>query len=215
MAACPIISTSRGGALITAGLVVLAALFLLLSHLILVAHRQEKASTRRLTMVVLVVFFVSALGIGYWLGWKALKPRLALFDESLLNREQMYAAAKPMAADYPLYGTGPGTFEYVFQHYRISTDTYWPAQLHNDWLETRITFGWVGSSLIALALATVLVRWFARGGIHGGRRFVALTWLALAGELAHARFDFPFQIHSILLLFLVLCAMLFTLSRRP
>ena len=33
----------------------------------------------------------------------------------------------------------PGTFEPVFQLYRGSQDEYWPAQLHNDWLETRIT----------------------------------------------------------------------------
>jgi len=41
-----------------------------------------------------------------------------------------------------------------------------------------------------------------------------LVWLALGGCLVHARFDFPFQIHSTLLLFLVLCAMLFGLSRH-
>jgi len=82
-------------------------------------------------------------------------------------------------------------------------------------LETRITFGWVGSALIALAFATVVLRWFARGGIHGGRRFVLLMWLALGGCLVHARFDFPFQMHSIVFLFLVLCATLFNLSRRP
>ena len=215
MAACPIISTSRGGALISAGLVVLAAFFLLVSHFLLVAHRQEKAGTRRLTMAVILIFSLTALGIGYWLGWRALGPRMAQFDEGLAYRGQMYAAARPMAADYPVYGTGPGTFENVFQMYRITLATYWPAQLHNDWLETRITFGWVGSALIALAFAAVLGRWFVRGGIHGGRRFVILTWLALAGVLAHARFDFPLQIYSILHLFLVLCAVLFTLSRRP
>ena len=95
------------------------------------------------------------------------------------------------------------------------TGTYWPAQLHNDWLETRITFGWLGSGLIALALVAVVLRWFARGGIHGGRRFIILIWLALAGCLVHARYDFPFQIHSIVLLFLVLCAILSNLTRRP
>ncbi|MCX6930273.1 MAG: hypothetical protein NT154_44750, partial [Verrucomicrobia bacterium] len=84
----------------------------------------------------------------------------------------------------------------------------------NDWLETRITFGWIGSGLIALAFATVVLRWFAGGGIHGGRRFVMLMWLALGGCLVHARFDFPFQIYSILFLFLVLCAVLFNLSRH-
>ena len=40
-------------------------------------------------------------------------------------------------------------------------------------------------------------------------------WLALAGCLVHARYDFPFQVHSIVFLFLVLCAILFVLSRRP
>ena len=65
----------------------------------------------------------------------------------------MYDLARPMAADYPLFGTGPGTFETVFQLYRPRPETYWPAQLHNDWLETRITFGWLGSGLIALAFA--------------------------------------------------------------
>ena len=126
----------------------------------------------------------------------------------------MYVAARAMAAGYPLLGTGPGTFEYVFQLYRISTATYWPTQLHNDWLETRITIGWVGSALIGLAFAAVLLRWFPRGGIHGGRRFTVLLWLALAGCLVHARYDFPFQICSIVWLFLILCAVLANLSRR-
>jgi Ca2+/Na+ antiporter len=87
--------------------------------------------------------------------------------------------------------------------------------LHNDWLETRITFGWLGSGLITLAFGAVLLRWFARGGIHGGRRFLILIWLGMAGCLAHARYDFPFQIHSIVFLFLVLCAILVVLTRRP
>jgi O-antigen ligase len=136
-------------------------------------------------------------------------------SESFDGREEMYAAARPMAADYPVFGTGPGTFATVFQLYRISNDTYWPAQLHNDWLETLITFGWAGSALIALAFLCVVLRWFTRGGIHGGRRFVILIWLALAGCLVHARYDFPFQIHSIVFLFLINCAILSNLSRRP
>ena len=63
--------------------------------------------------------------------------------------------------------------------------------------------------------ATVVLRWFAPGGIQGGRHFVLWLWLTLAGCLVHARFDFPFQMHSIVLLFLILCAVLFNLSRRP
>jgi O-antigen ligase len=215
MAACPIISTSRGGALVTVGIVVLAAFFFLAAHFLLAAHREPDRRKQTIILAGLLLFFAGALALGFALGWKTLKPRMGHIHEDFEGREQMYDLARPMAADYPLFGTGPGTFEPVFQLYRRSMDTYWPAQLHNDWLETRITFGWLGSGLIALALVTVLLRWFVRGGIHGGRRFLILVWLAVAGCLVHARFDFPFQIHSIIVLFLVLCAMLSDLTRRP
>ncbi len=215
MAACPIISTSRGGALVTVGIIGLAAFFLVATHFVLAAHRRGDRKTRRITVASLVLFFTGALALGFALGWKTLQPRMAHLSEGFDTRERMYEAARPMAADYPLFGTGPGTFESVFELYRVSTGTYWPAQLHNDWLETRITFGWAGSALIALALVAVLLRWFARGGIHGGRRFIILIWLAVAGCLVHARYDFPFQIYSIVFLFLVVCAILFNLTRRP
>jgi hypothetical protein len=62
--------------------------------------------------------------------------------------------------------------------------------LHNDWLETRITFGWLGSALIAVAFLSSLLHWLGRGGIYGGRRFAIMLGFALAGCLVHARWDF-------------------------
>ncbi len=215
MAACPIISSSRGGALITLAIIIFAAFFFCVTHFFLAAQRQKQEDKRRYTFAFLSFFFTGALALGLALGWTALKPRLGQIQEGFVGREDLYVAARPMARDYPLFGTGPGTFESVFQFYRSSPDTYWPAQLHNDWLETRICFGVLGSFLIAAAFIIVLLRWFAQGGLHGGRRFMILMWLALGGCLVHARFDFPFQIYSILFLYLVLCAIVFNLSRKP
>ena len=214
MAACPIISTSRGGALVAAGILVLAVVFLTVTNFLASARRSEDRQTRRSTAVMLGIFFVLALALGGYFGWNSLEPRLEQIGEGFQNREEIFNSAKPMAADFPLFGTGPGTFGTVFQLYRISNATYWPEQLHNDWLETRITFGWLGLALLLAALACVGLRWFVPGGIRGGRRLVILISLALAGCLIEAVFDFPFQIHSILLLFLVFCAVLFSLSRR-
>ena len=214
MAACPTIATSRGGALVSLGLLALAAL------LLLIAQGQggggpSKHRPRSSTgLAPLLIFCGAVLALAGSLGWKAMQPRMAQLGEGFEYREGMYAFARPMVADAPFFGTGPGTFKNLFQFYRTAPDVYWPAQLHNDWLETLITFGWIGTSLILLALVMVILRWFASGGIHGGRRFVALMWLALAGCLVHARFDFPFQMYSILFLFLTLCAVLSTLSRR-
>ena len=134
-------------------------------------------------------------------------------DEGFGQREAMYDTARKIARQFPLFGTGPGTFEAVFQLYRSSEDEYWPVQLHNDWLETLLTFGWSGSALIALAFACALGRWFLPGAIYANWQTTALLWLALAGCLIQARFDFPFQIYSILLLFLLECAILSVVTR--
>jgi hypothetical protein len=212
MAACPLISASRAGALVTIGIAASALVILLVTHFLFAGHRKDNRRVRGKALLPLTLFFCASLGFGLTLGWPTLAPRLEQLDDGFEGRRLMYESARPMAEDFPFYGTGPGTFETASYLYP-RPDIFWPPQLHNDWLETRITFGYVGCALLGLALCTIAVRWFLCGGIHGGRRFVALVWLAIGGCLAHARFDFPFQVHSILLLFLVLCAILFTLSK--
>jgi hypothetical protein len=225
MAACPIISTTRGGALIAAALLILTALFFVASP-----RRAEldgssanagqlQASRfirlrRPRTGLLLGVFLICSLAFGLLLGWKSLKPRMAQFTEGYEYRERMYENARPMAEDYPVYGIGPGAFVYVFQLYRVSTNTYWPPELHNDWLETRISFGWAGSALIALALALAGLSWYLPGGLAGHGRFAVMLGMALGGCLVHALFDFPFQVYSVVFLFLLWCAMIVNLSRK-
>ena len=204
MAACPVVSTSRAGAAITVLTLGLSACILL------VALRRRHPAVR----FALVLFFVGALAFGFYLGEDALTYTVGATGKGYALRESMYETAGKIPQDFPWFGTGPGSFEAVFSLYRNSTDEYWPAQLHNDWLETRITFGWIGSALIALAFICALGRWFFRGPLQIGWQFVSLLWVALAGCLLHARFDFPMQIHSTLLLFLLICAILFTVSRK-
>lgn len=204
MAICPIISYSRGGAIIAAINIALATLILLAA--LKKAHGATKFGMFAVALVVLVV--------GFGIGGQKLGDRMKETG-SINEREQMYDVGHAMADEHPVFGTGPGSFNMLFQFYRSSPDDYWPAQLHNDWLETRITFGRVGSALIAAAFLLVALRRWLPGGIRCGWRFAALIWLGLVGCLAHARYDFPMQVHSILFLFLILCAVLFNLSRAP
>ena len=208
MAACPIISSSRVGALVDLIQIALASLILLSA-----GNRTRAGQGRK----GILIFLVISLSLGIFLGWAKLSPRLesTTFQKDLGARNTMYDMARPMARDYPLYGTGPGSFESVFQLYRIDPDEFWPAQLHNDWLETRITFGWVGSGLIGFCLLGALARWFIPTGIPMRRYFVMLIWVAIGGCLIYARYDFPFQVYSILFLFVMLCVVLFSVSRNP
>lgn len=206
MAACPIISTTRAGACVAVIQLALAALILWS------AQRKDDYDAKGMILIGLGM----VLGFGALLGWERLAPRLSAesMRDGFEGRNETYEHARQMVVDYPLFGTGPGSFARVFGFYRTDPAEYWPAQLHNDWLETRITFGLLGIFIIASALCLVLTRWFVPGGIRSSQRLTLLLWVALAGCLAHARYDFPFQVYSIVFLFLLLCSMLFCLSNR-
>ena len=204
MAICPLVTASRGGAIVLVGSLIMAGG-------ILMAAQWRK---HWLAKAGLLLGLAGVVGGGALLGWQTLAPRMEQLHEGYAGREGLYLAGHYMAQDNAWFGTGPGTFETMYQLYRRNGSDFWLAQMHNDWLETLITFGRVGATPIFLMLLLVLAHWFRGGGIHGNKYFVMLLWVSLGGCLLHAGFDFPFQIHSVLTLFLVLCAVLSCLTRR-
>jgi O-antigen ligase len=228
MASASIMSTSKAGVSVCIAMLLVSSIFLLMTGSINLSPATYGATglapKHRLTgaihflgpsrKVSVVLFLLCAPILGFALGWKELKPRMTDMSESIERRERIYEVARQMVNDFGIFGSGPGTYESVSELYRPPTAGFWPTQVHNDWLETRITFGLPGVVLILLSLVTVLLHRTGSGGAFVEIEFVFLSWLALAGCLVHARFDFPFQVHSILFLFLLICAILFTVSRR-
>jgi O-antigen ligase len=205
MAAAPIISASRGGAII-------AAADMLAAFVLLMFAQRSGPWLMRLGTFFL---FAVALTLAVRFGWQKLGPRLeTIFSDDMSGRVEIYRNAEQMARDFPVFGTGPGTFPWIYHLYRANAQSTWAAYAHNDWLETRITFGWIGFAMVVAGLGTVWFRWIGDGGIPTHWLFVSMIWLALGGCLVHARFDFPFQIYSTLALFLQFCAILSCLSRR-
>ena len=199
-----LISMSRGG--VAVALVQMGAC----GCLLFVSARYQWPA--RLGIMLLFTITVAA---AWYLGGQQLADRLRdTAANPLFGREETYRLAARMVGDYPWFGVGPGAFESVFQLYRNSPEDYWPAQLHNDWLEYRITFGRIGCALLLAAGALVLLRWFMPGGLRLPKSFVVCLWISLAGCLLHARFDFPLQIYSIQFVFALLCAVLFSVARR-
>jgi len=205
MAICPALSSSRGGAIVMVACALLSGAVLQLAH-----WRSTWAA--KLGVFALIGGMV---GGGLLLGWEELGPRLEMYKEGFQGREGLFLTGWRMAADSPVFGVGPGAFRDLYPLFRRTATDFWPAQLHNDWLETLITFGWAGSGIVGLGLLAVLMRWFHTGGICGNRHCVMLLWISLAGCLIHAFYDFPLQIQSILILFVLLCSILSCLSRRP
>jgi hypothetical protein len=204
MAASPIFSTSRGGAIVAVGQILAGTVILFL------ATKREGTLLRSGALSV----FIFTLGLTAYLGWQQLQERLEnVFTDNLSNRTEIYENAQQIAADFPLLGTGAGSFGTIYFLYKNAPQT-WEAYLHDDWLETRITFGWLGLSAILIMLGITVIRWFNPTGIHMPWEFVSFLWLGVGGCLVHAKFDFPFQIYSITFLFLLYCSILFCISRR-
>jgi hypothetical protein len=202
---CPVMSGSRGGALVSLALVTLVLVVMF------VIPRRVPARNK----IGLGFLFAAALQGAVVLGWDNLQARLEnAFTDALGGRLALYKDAAAMARDYPVLGSGAGTFASLYYLYRSDANQEWAAYLHNDWLEYRITLGWPGLSLLLALLTGVLLHWFIGRGPPLPALLTALIWIAMAGCLFHARFDFPFRVHSVATLFLLYCSILSSASRR-
>jgi hypothetical protein len=105
------------------------------------------------------------------------------------------------------FGFGPGTFRVVFPAYNIGSVNQVPGTwrfLHEDYLQTMLEWGWLGSALWALLFFGGITI-----GIRSYKKYARLNWaprrrvlqplviIALAGVALHALLDFPLQIASI------------------
>ncbi len=109
--------------------------------------------------------------------------------------------------DIGFFGFGPGTFRVVFPSYNNVATKPAPGTwrfLHEDYLQTALEWGWLGSSLWALLFFGGIAI-----GIRSYKKSAAQDWtprrrllqplviVALAGVALHALVDFPIQIASI------------------
>ena len=197
-AAAPMIALSRSGTII-----MLACL-----GLTLFIFLWNRRATWRTRCTILLVS-LSAVLLGGALAREELGPRLReLFRTPYANPNEVHENAKKMVLDYPWFGVGPGAFRSVYQLYREDPSQSWQTFVHDDWLETRVTFGWVGSFLILGMLALILAKWFLPGGVRAPWELVAMLWVSLGGCLGAAKFGFPLQVYSILALALAVACVL-------
>jgi O-antigen ligase len=134
-----------------------------------------------------------------------------VFNLDQLRRETRYRvffAGAPLVAQAPVFGHGPGQFQWVyppaqgryFNTHLNQTRAYTVKRTdiaHNDWLQFAIEFGIVGILLAGTAAYLVLRRirenWLALP--QGPERALLSLWLsAIAGLLVQAAVDFPFHL---------------------
>ena len=198
---CPLLTLSRGGILILAG--EFGACFLIM---MITGGKLE----RRAAFAAFFTFAITTM-VGVVLAGPELS---AQFSDPLPQRDHLRQAIRLMIQDSGFFGTGPETFTSLYGIYRQSKDDPWEAFAHNDYLETVITFGVGGSVLLLSAFACIFWLAFRGPAKRVWWPFPAFVSIAIAGLLVHASFDFPLQIYSLTIVFIIGCALLASLRAQ-
>lgn len=186
-----LLSHSRGG---------VACSFI--SILVLLTLGRKRFKLNGLWILVLGLLAVLATGVG--------KDGLSTVDqgfgtalvkdgETLNGRLDFWKNALPILTDFPLTGTGGGTFRDVYPRYQHSASGAFPLHAHNDYVETLTNTGLIGSVAILLFLAL-----FFRSTLAAYRKrrdgYVIHLYLgSLAGLIAlllHCMLDLQFRVSA-------------------
>jgi hypothetical protein len=137
-------------------------------------------------------------------------------DASLTSRLMLWKNLAEMIRDYPLFGTGPGTFSTIFTQYQPVGFKVRFYRAHNDYLEFITEVG----ILLAGVYLWIIVLFFKRGFKkmrHPSRLVRGTTLGAMTGVTAmliHSISDFNLQIPANAILFTVLAAIVVARSPR-
>ena len=203
MALAVIFSKSRSGVFL------LVLTFILFFELIVLyfgmGRQRQKWIKTFLVAVFLVITFISL-----YVGIDATIERFEM--ENLLKeaRPTIWGNTVRMISDFPLFGTGFGTYPAVYAAYEEKMVPFRAYYSHNDYLEYLSDGGAVGIVLLLGGILFILVKSFLYWRV---RRHPQVKGLALGGIIAvvliliHSISDFNLQIPANMVLFTVVLSM--------
>lgn len=169
-----------------------------------------KNRSKGLTVLVVSMFIVDLFIVSAYFGLERVKERLAQTSLTEETRDEIVHDAYPIIADFPLLGSGGGSFYSTFPSYRQSEVNAFYDHLHNDYLQFIIEYGIVGSLILfTLSIFCIYKSMRAmrmrRNSIFKGSGFACLV--VFMGMGIHMLVDFPLQAYanaSYLVVFLAL-----------
>ena len=118
--------------------------------------------------------------------------------------------------DYPVFGTGPGTYPFVQHNYKPLElgNTQMSKRAHNDYLETLATQGALGFALLMIPLGLLLIRLF-RYSLHGNTTGLLIgCQVATVAYLVQALFDVNIGVYLLPVHLLIVLSIGWVLTTR-
>jgi O-antigen ligase len=160
-----------------------------------------------ITSLIVIDIFI----IGSWVGLEQVRERLAETTLAGESRDEFGMHSFRMWQDYPLFGTGAGSFYGVYPRYRVgdTSSGLLVDHAHNDYLEFLSEYGILGilfpAGIVILALRNaILAQRKRRSQFARGIGFAAT--MAITAMLIHATVEFNLQIPAYAATFMVILA---------
>jgi tetratricopeptide (TPR) repeat protein len=213
LASSIVFSLSRGGTLALVGA----------GSVCMLVHLRRAASFLKFGAAALVVGLAAMIFLS-WFGMERLEERwekLFNAEPDSVNRLALWSPNVPAVRDFPLWGTGYGSFQYTELLRRDSPEEegIYAEHAHNDYLEILLEGGIVG--LIPVLLMIYLLFRFAYRAIYRSKSSTT-EWLAtgalfgLTAVVIHSFVDFGLHLPAVALLATVVGAHLCALgSEEP
>ncbi|WP_395340678.1 O-antigen ligase family protein [Ningiella sp. W23] len=173
--------------------------------LMLIRNRSNGLLIFVVSMFIIDLFIVSA-----YFGLERVKDRLAQTSLANESRDEIVADALPIIQDFPLFGSGAGSFYSIFPQYQQNYVSAFYDHAHNDYLQFVIEFGLVGAFiLLAICLFTFYkafrAMYLRKNSIFKGTSFAVAV--AVLGMCIHISVDFPLQGYANACYFVVFIAL--------
>lgn len=171
----------------------------------------SRHATRNTVLLLASLIVIDLLIVGSWFGVEKLARRFEQASvEGIQDRENVAALALDIVKDYPVAGSGPGTFYVVFPRYRDEAVGAFFDHAHNDYAEIAAESGVFGLALlglfVAMAIAAALMaQWQRRDPLMRGVSFACV--MGVTAILIHSWVDFNLQIPANAAYFVVLLAL--------
>jgi O-antigen ligase len=114
------------------------------------------------------------------------------------GRPRIFELTVEAIRDWPVFGTGLGTFRDIFPLYRTEDILVSVAQAHCDYLETIVELGLPAAILLFLSIASLL--WICLRGVQRRRRNAVFPCIGVGATTlvaVHSLFDFSLQMPGV------------------
>ncbi|MFC1668649.1 O-antigen ligase family protein [Chlamydiota bacterium] len=178
-----------------------------------------KSSKKQYEWVILLFIVVLVLLV-FFMGMDPLLKRFQLLEDQFVEdylRFTIWYDTLEIVRNFPLLGTGAGTYPYIFRLFQTITDyKFLPTHAHNDFLEILSDYGIIGFLVITVGFLLFFIKQIKllkKRRNPAVKRLGAALFAACIAVLIHSFFDFGLRIPANAYLFFVILGLFYRVVR--